>query len=634
MTSKHLRYSISSPNCRARRLITPKRIGQMMKPSCSSGPSKNTAEAKELLHKGLTRMTGCRSLDSSLGEMTLSVNTNSTRIRSLRYRKAIGSREKMKSLSGSSEKMEQSNGVKLPTNWIRISPSIETVSNAERDGLTFWILKSRKTHSALQKIFSSLKRGLVLETNGPKSSKKCLEELKTMWRIDLTWCSKISKMNSSRIEPISRSLSCKKSATKIKRRLRTKSMKKSSSEGWSKRKQKNLKKRSSYPLKKIPRMTSVVISQWILATDFLQIAQWLKNSATRSQTQTWMRHQEEAWQIQLHSTMPTQVTRINRIRMLKRLNGPTKRNSWKWAIPAKTKSRSTTLLRDWSSRVQVKSMWSSDLSSTSRRTSIGWSGYRLPMPVTRRWARRTTWWAHLVTAWGSWIETRAQTRIPWNIWATTPSHQVVNLAVLGSLELDSPITNRSKSSLVQTASRRMSRLWRLQIHNNHLNKMFTILSLGRRMRWHQRLLLELDKTSHPWVPARNCSDFQMVKSSEPLLASHHNRMEGHSRPTPWTELEHWTIKHPPTANSLLTGRCRRSDLRSLAKSSSLKWIRKSSWSSVPLAYLPAGKVKIDTYSFNRQSKYCFRHLCSCWGRMSPRMALTTRGRGTMTKRLR
>lgn len=210
-----------------------------MKPNCSSGLFKNTVVAKELLHKGLTRMTGCRSLDSFLGEMTLSVNTNSTRIRSLRYRKAIGSREKMKTLFGSSEKMEQSNGVKLPTNWIRISQLIETVSNAERDGLTFWILKSRKTHSALRKIFSSLKRGLALEINGQKSSKKCLEELKTMSRIDLTWCSKISRMNSSKIELTSRSLSCKKSATKIKHRLRTKLMKKSSSEGWSKRKQKS-----------------------------------------------------------------------------------------------------------------------------------------------------------------------------------------------------------------------------------------------------------------------------------------------------------------------------------------------------------------------------------------------------------
>jgi len=73
-------------------------------------------------------------LDSYLAEMILSASINSIRIKSPPFKRATGSREKMKSWLNLFEKMAPSSGVRLLTSSMQISVSPEMESNAERGG--------------------------------------------------------------------------------------------------------------------------------------------------------------------------------------------------------------------------------------------------------------------------------------------------------------------------------------------------------------------------------------------------------------------------------------------------------------------------------------------------------------------
>lgn len=96
-TMRRPRYSTGSPRCRARRRTTPRRTGQTTKPSCYSGPYRSTVGARASLRRSWTRMTGFRSQASFQAGMTRSASTSLIRTRSRQYRRAIGSRERMKS---------------------------------------------------------------------------------------------------------------------------------------------------------------------------------------------------------------------------------------------------------------------------------------------------------------------------------------------------------------------------------------------------------------------------------------------------------------------------------------------------------------------------------------------------------
>ena len=110
----------SSRSCKARKRTTPRRIGLTKKPSCSYGPFKSIALVRTSPHRSWERMIGSKLLVSYLEGMILSASINSIRIRSLRFRRATGSREKTRNWSNWFEKTVPSSGVRLLTSSIQI----------------------------------------------------------------------------------------------------------------------------------------------------------------------------------------------------------------------------------------------------------------------------------------------------------------------------------------------------------------------------------------------------------------------------------------------------------------------------------------------------------------------------------
>lgn len=141
------RYSIGSTSSKGRKPTMPRKTGLMMRRSCFSGPSPNTAEARALPLKSWTKTTGSR-LRISFPAVTIrSASTSSIKTRNRRSRRVTGLSEKMRSSSDSSERMAPSSGVRLPISWMRISMFPEMENNAESAGLTSWTRRSKRTHS-------------------------------------------------------------------------------------------------------------------------------------------------------------------------------------------------------------------------------------------------------------------------------------------------------------------------------------------------------------------------------------------------------------------------------------------------------------------------------------------------------
>ena len=132
-----------------------RKIGQMMRQTCCSGPSRNTAVARASLLRNLIRTTGSRLLASSPVEMIPSANTSLTKIRSQQSRRVIGSKEKTRNLSSSFAKMEPSSGLRSQISSMLAWASQETASSAESAGSISLILRLKKTHSVLVKIYLS-----------------------------------------------------------------------------------------------------------------------------------------------------------------------------------------------------------------------------------------------------------------------------------------------------------------------------------------------------------------------------------------------------------------------------------------------------------------------------------------------
>jgi hypothetical protein len=120
LTKQRRKSLTSSRSCKARRRTMPRRIGRTKKPNCSCGPFKSIAVARTSLHRSLERMIGYKLLDSYPEGMILSASINSIRIKSQPFKRATGSREKMRSWSNSFEKMVPNSGVRLLTSSIQI----------------------------------------------------------------------------------------------------------------------------------------------------------------------------------------------------------------------------------------------------------------------------------------------------------------------------------------------------------------------------------------------------------------------------------------------------------------------------------------------------------------------------------
>jgi len=77
----------------------PRKIGQTTRLSSCSGPSRSTVGVRMFLRRNWTSMTGLRLLGLFQGEMIRNASTNSIKIRSLLFRRAIGSNGKTRNWS-------------------------------------------------------------------------------------------------------------------------------------------------------------------------------------------------------------------------------------------------------------------------------------------------------------------------------------------------------------------------------------------------------------------------------------------------------------------------------------------------------------------------------------------------------
>ena len=105
-----------------------------MRLSSCSGPFRSIVEARTLVLRNWTSTTGLKSLALFRAGMIRSASINSTRIKSQRFRKVIGSNGKTKSWSGLFVRMVPSSGARSPISSTKTLEFPEMESNAERGG--------------------------------------------------------------------------------------------------------------------------------------------------------------------------------------------------------------------------------------------------------------------------------------------------------------------------------------------------------------------------------------------------------------------------------------------------------------------------------------------------------------------
>lgn len=191
--TKQPRYMMCSNSSRTNR-SRQRRHGPMMNILCYNGRRRHIVPAKKWFRRIWQVKTGYKLQDSYQVEATSNANTGTSKRSKNLSRKHPGLKRKMTYWSKSLMNMEQNIGIWLhkcltktlkntqrTTLTSQVSPQSSVMANnAGRDGSTFWIPTLRRNHSHWRRTYFCSKKESILATSGPRSSKICQAEPKTM----------------------------------------------------------------------------------------------------------------------------------------------------------------------------------------------------------------------------------------------------------------------------------------------------------------------------------------------------------------------------------------------------------------------------------------------------------------------
>ena len=231
------------------------------------------------------------------------------------------------------------------------------------------------------------------------------------------------------------------------------------------------------------------------------------------------------------------------------------------------------------------------------------------MQVTHPWGLPITfilpqegWWVKPTLI----IGIKVLTKILWNNWAITRSHQILRdkvfsigcltIKISWSLELEAKCNRQMPFKVIYTVQMDKGN----QAHS----------SLARKRMELTRLLF------HKWSDCKTDSSCRLLlslaespKESSLLVLAKELWLQVN-----WMDRDKWATPHHLVAGCN-PAQCPPLVTRFLERKSLLKWTQKSSWSSVLLVFTPVSRVKTDMCLSRILNKSYLHLLSSCWERM-------------------